>query len=196
MKILVSGFTPFGDETQNATMSLIKKVEKDANIILLPTVFKKAGEIIIKEIERIQPDYVVMLGQAKGRNRISLERVAININSSVISDNDGNIYTEEIINENGPDAYFSTLPIIELKDRLLDKRIPVHISNTAGTYVCNDTFYRVMDYIKLNNLKIKAGFIHIPILDIQVGNRDISSMSLKRMVKALDILIQVFNKGK
>ena len=65
--------------------------------------------------------------------------------------------------------------------------IPVRQSWFAGTYVCNALLYGVLDYIIDNDLNIKAGFIHVPLLSSQYPK----GMELETMLEAVELAIQV-----
>lgn len=148
--------------------------------------------MIIEQIHELQPDIIIMVGQAGGRKEISLERIAINLDDSKIPDNHGVTPLNDPISIFGPVAYFSTLPLQEISYELQKANIPVALSNTAGTYVCNHVFYSVMHELEqLNNNQIKAGFIHVPYETNQVINKENTfSMDLDIITHALEIIIE------
>lgn len=192
--ILLSHFDAFGEDSENSTEILLStfKTRNNVQVVKLPTVFKKSGEILTKEIEKIKPSVVIMLGQAGGRTAITPEKVAINIMNARIGDNEGNKPCDEPVVEGGPNAYFSTLPVREITEKLRKNRIPAAISYTAGTFVCNSLFYQIMHYLSENGLDIKAGFIHFPYLHRQVVPKpQIPSMGLAEMQRAMEIILDV-----
>ncbi|MDI3524217.1 pyroglutamyl-peptidase I [Kosmotoga sp.] len=192
--ILLSHFDAFGEDNENSTEILLStfKNRNNVQVVKLPTVFKKSGEILIKEIEEAKPSAVIMLGQAGGRTAVTPEKVAINIMDARIKDNEGNKPCDEPIIEGGPTAYFSTLPVREITEKLRKNGIPATISYTAGTFVCNSLFYQIMHYISENALDIRAGFIHFPYLHRQVAGRpQIPSMGLIEMQRAMEIILDV-----
>lgn len=197
MKILVTGFEPFGMEKINPSYEVVKRLDSrilDSDIIKLqvPTVFYKSINTVIKTIKEETPDVILMIGQAGGRYNITVERIGINISDARIQDNEGNKPMDEIIDNEGLPAYFSSIPVRKIVEELIKNNIPASISNSAGTYVCNHLLYGILDYIYKNKLGIKAGFIHIPFLPEQILNRaDIPSMSLEMMIKAIDTAISV-----
>lgn len=140
MKILVTGFEPFGKEKINPALEAVKKLDNKINgakIVKtkIPTIFKKAIEKLEKEIEKEKPDIVICVGQAGGRSKITVERVAINIDDATIKDNEGNKPIDNKIFKDGKNAYFSRLPIKTIVKEMTKNKIPASISNTAGTYV-------------------------------------------------------------
>lgn len=197
MKILVTGFEPFGMEKINPSYEVVKRLDSrilDSDIIKLqvPTVFYKSINTVIKTIKEETPDVILMIGQAGGRYNITVERIGININDARIQDNEGNKPMDEVIDNEGLPAYFSSIPVRKIVEELIKNNIPASISNSAGTYVCNHLLYGILDYIYKNKLGIKAGFIHIPFLPEQILNRaDVPSMSLEMMIKAIDTAISV-----
>lgn len=196
-KILLTGFDPFGEEDINPATEVVKKFSdkkiKDYEIktIEIPTVYKKSINKIKEKINEIEPELVISIGQAGGRTDISLERIAINIDDYRIEDNEGNKPVDKAINPSGKNAYFSTLPIKKMAEKIKEKGIPAEISNSAGTFVCNHVMYGVLNYIEENELDIKAGFIHIPFLPSQVvDKKSKASMSLETVRKGLEIAIE------
>ena len=196
MKVLVTGFEPFGGEKINPALEGVKMLEdkilgSEIVKIELPTVFKKSREILEKALEKERPDIVICVGQAGGRDKISIERVAINIDDAGIPDNGGNQPIDEPIFEDGDRAYFSTLPIKAIVSNLKENKIPAEISNSAGTYVCNHIMYSLLYNINKRYPNILGGFIHIPYIPEQVIDRKMApSMSLDYIVKGLTIIIE------
>ena len=195
MKILVTGFEPFGSDKINPAIEAVKKLPdtiKGAKIIKLeiPTVFNKSAQVVHQAIVKEQPDYVLNVGQAGGRSALTPERVAININDGRIPDNDGYQLLDEPIQPDGDTAYFTQLPIKAMAKAIRAAGLPAIVSNTAGTYVCNHIFYQVQ-YMRTKEFpKLKAGFIHIPFLPEQVITRpNQPSMALADIVKGLTAAI-------
>ena len=141
MKILLTGFDPFGGESINPSWEVVRRIPqniKGAEIkgIQIPTVFQKSFEVLKNEIEIFQPDVVICVGQAGGRQGITPERIAINIDDARIADNEENQPIDFPIQEDGESAYFSTLPIKAMVDKMTSSGFPASVSNTAGTFVC------------------------------------------------------------
>lgn len=195
MKILLTGFGPFGDDKINPSIELVKRIDEkidSAKIfkIEIPTVFKKSGEILEENIKKIRPDVILSIGQAGGRSAISLERIAINIDDARIFDNLGEKPIDEKIRIDGENAYFSNLPIKKIVEEIKKENIPAEISNSAGTFVCNHLMYEAL-YLAKKYKNIRAGFIHIPYLPEQVINKtNIPSMDLENSLKAINIAIK------
>lgn len=196
MKILVTGFDPFGGEKINPALEAVKGLAdtiKGAKIkkLEIPTVFNKSAEVVQKAIEEFQPDYVLNIGQAGGRYEISPERVAINVDDARIADNEGNQPIDAPIKEDGDAAYFTQLPVKAMVTAIKNAGIPGAVSNTAGTFVCNHIMYQVQYMIHTNFPKIKGGFIHVPYIPEQVVNKPGQpAMSLSDMTKGLTAAIE------
>ncbi|MGC9778272.1 MAG: pyroglutamyl-peptidase I [Candidatus Heimdallarchaeota archaeon] len=188
-KVLVTGFEPFGNDTVNLALEVVKALanEKIPNVnlvtLILPVVFGKAIEALKAAIEREQPELVISLGQAGDRNAINVEKLGININHARIADNEGNQPNEEMIDPTGPAAYFTTIKISNTVESIKEAEIPAKVSFSAGTYVCNNLIYGIMHYLysSKKHEKIKYGFIHIPYLP---------SIPLNLIKKAVQITIQ------
>ena len=199
MKILVTGFDPFGGEPTNPAIESVKRIDDNiegAEIIKLeiPTVFHKAADVVEAKIKEVNPDVVLSIGQAGGRYGITVERVAINEDDARIEDNEGNQPIDVVIREDGAPAYFSTLPIKAMVEEIKKENLPASVSNTAGTFVCNHIMYQDL-YLAEKYGNIKAGFIHVPYLTEQVvDKKDTASMSLEDIVKGLNAAIRAIVK--
>jgi pyroglutamyl-peptidase len=191
MRVLLTGFDPFGGEATNPSYEAIKKVPDtidDIKIIKkqIPTVFRKSIEILEQSIEEYNPDIVICVGQAGGRYEVSIERVAINIDDARIPDNEGNQPIDEAIFTDGDTAYFSNLPLKAITNQMKNAGIPVSVSNTAGTFVCNHIMYGLLYLIQRKYHNIKGGFIHVPFIPEQVLNKpNTPYMSLEYITKGL-----------
>ena len=197
MKVLLTGFAPFGGETINPSWEVVKQVAQEQiegiSIIKrqIPTVFGRSIDEVIEVVTGERPDIVIAVGQAGGRSSISVERVAINVNDARIPDNNGNQPIDVPVIEGGPAAYFSNLPVKAIVKAVNEAGIPASVSNTAGTFVCNHLMYGILHYIEQHKLPIQAGFIHIPYLPQQaVNHRRAPSMSLTDMVSALRVAVE------
>lgn len=198
-KLLLTAFEPFAGETINPSFEVAKAIEHssftdaDVQTLLLPVDRFQAIEMALKRISEFQPDFIILLGEGSRRFRINPERVAINVDDFRIPDNTGNQPRGESIVEGAPAAYFSTLPIYAIVEKLIAAKIPAAISNTAGTYLCNRLFYSVMNYIAVNNLPIKSGFIHLPYVHEQTIEKplDYPSLSLATTIEAVKLIIEV-----
>lgn len=196
MKILVTGFDPFGEDKINPAIESVKKLPdgiKGVKIIKLeiPTVYMKSLEKIDEAIKEYNPDVILSIGQAGGRPDITVERVGINVDDYRIKDNEGNQPIDTKIYDDGENAYFSNLPIKAIVENIRKNNIPASISNTAGTFVCNHVLYGVQYLLDKKYPNKKSGFIHIPFLPEQVINRpNTPSMSISTIVKALTLALE------
>lgn len=196
MKVLVTGFDPFGGEKINPAYEAVKKLSrniKGAEIVKLevPTVFGKSIEVLHKAIEREKPDIVICVGQAGGRYDITIERVAINVSDGRIADNEGYQPIDKPIFEDGETAYFATLPIKAMVKKIREGGIPASVSNSAGTYVCNHIMYGLLYIIHKEYPHIRGGFVHVPFLPEQVVDKgNTPSMSLKNITTGLALAIE------
>ena len=196
MKVLLTGFDPFGGEPVNPAEEAVKMVSNNINgaeviKITIPTVQTKSVKAIEEAVEKHNPDIVISVGQAGGRFDITPERVAINMDDFRIKDNEGNQPTDEIIKEDGQTAYFSNLPIKAMVKHMNENKIPATVSNTAGTFVCNHVMYGILYMIDKKYPNIKGGFIHIPYMTSQViDKKNTPYMSLDEIVKGLELAIE------
>ena len=195
-KVLITGFEPFGGEHINPSYEAIKNINRghlDCELFILevPTEFYNSSKIVIEAIHKINPDVIILVGQAGGRKEISVERISVNIDDANIPDNRGIKPIDNPISLFGESAYFSSLPVKKIVGELTKNFIPAGVSNSAGTYVCNHLLYSVLHEIKERDLHhIQAGFIHVPFIPEQTVNKqNLFSLDLEVITKALEIII-------
>lgn len=183
-KLLITGFDPFGGETVNPSWEAVKLLpefvgEYTLYKLEIPTVFGLAAQTVLQRAEQIQPDVILCVGQAGGRPAVTPERVAINVKSARICDNAGNRPVEEPVVPQGADGMFATVPVVDMVRAITDAGLPGAVSNTAGTFVCNDTLYTLLHHYA--GTAVRAGFIHVPYLPAQ----GTPNLPLEQTVQAL-----------
>ena len=197
MKILITGFEPFGKSPINPSQILIEQAPESfpGGIELVKAILpveKTAGpQALIDALERNQPEAVICFGLAEGRPVISLERVAVNLMDYRIPDNAGEIVQNQPILPEGPAAYFSSLPLRAMQAELRANNIPSELSLTAGAYLCNQVFYTLMHHLASHGQTTPAGFIHLPACPEQAAHFDkpIPTMSLELIKSTLPVLL-------
>lgn len=187
-KLLVTGFDPFGGEKINPSWEAVKRLpdiigECELCKLEIPTVFGLAAQRVLEKAKEIGPDVILCIGQAGGRNAVTPERIGINMRSARIADNAGNQPAEEIVCAGGEDGIFSTVPVTAMVRAIQDAGLPASVSNTAGTFVCNDTLYTLLHHYR--GTPVCVGFIHVPYLPEQ-GE---PSLPLDQIVSALTAAI-------
>ncbi|HHC19143.1 MAG TPA: pyroglutamyl-peptidase I [Euryarchaeota archaeon] len=202
MKVLLTGFEPFGGDEKNPTELIVKHMDgktiEDAKIygIVLPVSVRRAGPKLENALKDIKPDISISLGLAPTYSNIAVERIAVNIVDARIPDNDGYQPVDEIIEEDAPLAYMATLPVRAIVKALRDSGIPAVISYSAGTYLCNYVMFKTLHFSKVNGYPRMAGFIHVPYTPDQVVKkffllgRSTPSMCLELEMKAIEIAIR------
>lgn len=192
MKILITGFEPFGGESVNPAYEAVKLLPDMAGDIQIvkmeiPTVFGEAGKVVETGILQYQPDAVICVGQAGRRADIGVERVAINLVEASIPDNAGNQPMDVKVQEDGDTAYFATIPVKAMVKNIKYHGIPASISYTAGTYVCNSVMYDLLYLIDRKYPSIRGGFIHVPYATEQGVGKPVgtATMELSTISKAL-----------
>ncbi|ASN06127.1 pyroglutamyl-peptidase I [Virgibacillus necropolis] len=195
-KLLLTGFEPFLDFPVNPTAKIVEELDGSTlngyEIVskVLTVDFSKSGKQLLDEIKNVQPDALISLGLAGGRYKVTPERIAINCNDGE-SDNKGHVPNGEAIFENGQDGLFSTLPLDKMVERLVRSGLPAEISNTAGTYLCNNVMYHGLYHFQKENLSVPSGFIHIPAShDLALKHKGIPSWSNDDLIKAVRTCIE------
>lgn len=169
--LLLTYFGPFPGVPVNPTVALaegavraLNTARPDLRVVAreLPVSYDGSSAALRAALQEVQPDALISLGVAVGRDVVSLEQVAINLGSAGIEDNDGDRRCDEPIVPDGREAYFSSLPVRASYERLRAAGEPIEISYTAGTYVCNHVFYEGQRLSRELGLSIPAGFVHVP----------------------------------
>ena len=197
--ILVTGYEPFGSHAVNPSQELAKALDgrRIGNCAIagavLPVHHLEASRHVSILLGEMAPVAVVHLGLAEGRARLALERAALNVMDYRIPDNAGFRAEGEPCVPQGPAAYFATLPLPEILAALTAEGIPAYVSNSAGTFLCNQTLYATLHEITMRELTAPAGFIHLPLLPAMVAasGTDQPSMDLPLMLRGVETALRV-----
>ncbi|MCT9871210.1 pyroglutamyl-peptidase I [Paenarthrobacter aurescens] len=195
--ILLTGFEPFGKDDLNPSWLAVNRAREilraeglDVEAMELPCVFGESAVVLGDAMKCLSPDIVVCVGLAGGRDRVSLERVAINCDDARIPDNKGQRPIDEEVVPGGPAAYFSSLPIKAALRNLQIAGIKGEVSQSAGTYVCNHVFYALM-HLLASEPDVRGGFVHVPYLPEQVSPEGVTpSMSLESMAEGISVVVR------
>ena len=189
-RLLITGFDPFGGENRNPSWEAVSRLpdrvgEHMLCKLMIPTVFGTAAQTVLETAAQFRPDVIICVGMAGGRDGVTPERIAVNIRDARIADNAGNQPQGELVKPDGPAAYFSTLPVGEMAEAIRGKGIPAAVSNSAGTFVCNDVMYTLL--YRYADAGVRTGFIHVPRLPEQ-GD---PNLPLEKTVEALIAAISI-----
>ncbi|MET4559956.1 pyroglutamyl-peptidase [Lysinibacillus parviboronicapiens] len=194
-KILITGFVPFLDYTMNPTMQIVEaldgKVMDDYEIAgrILSVDFQQSAQQLQQHIAEVEPKIIISLGLAGGRFKITPERIAINVKDGEV-DNNGYTPVDESILDGGVDAYLTNLPIRNMVNRLHNEGYPAEISNTAGTYLCNNIMYEGLRYAQQHE-GVLAGFIHIPAsFELAIQHGKIPGWNSQDLIASIEICIK------
>ena len=193
MKILVPGFEPFGGEDINPSWEAVQQLQAPEGTELvrlrLPVVFREAGEQLVAALAREQPDLVLCIGQAAGREAITPERLGVNLMDASIPDNAGFQPREEPVIPGAPAAYFARLPVAALAEAIRAAGVPARVSNSAGLFVCNALLCRLLHEIETHYPQMRGGFVHVPCLPEQAQRLGkgtvLPSLALPEIVRGL-----------
>ena len=183
-RLLITGFDPFGGSKINPSWMAVNMLPEQVGDYVLcklpiPTVCGKAAELVLEKAAEFKPDLILCIGLAGGRDAVTPERIAVNIRDAKISDNEGNQPSGDRITADGPAAYFATAPVEKMSGAIRDAGIPSCVSNTAGTFVCNDVLYTLL--CRYEGTNVKVGFIHVP----NVPELGSPSLPIEQIVSAL-----------
>lgn len=197
-KILVTGFKPFEEEKINPSLEVLKNLHRDDVEIYhleLEVEYDKDYFKIENKIKEFDPDYIILLGQAGRRSKVSLEYFALNMQSGNIKDNQGKQYHHHQIDENLPNAYHTQIDLVKFMQ--INSFLPCYISYHAGTFICNEVYYKTLNYLYSNHQLGNCVFVHLPFLKEQVESKYqnyISYMELDKMLEIVNKLIDFLIK--
>lgn len=192
--VLLTGFAPFAGESVNPSWEAVRALQGRVldgyriESAMLPCEFGAAPPVLRHALRKFKPHAVIAVGLAGGRDGISLERVAINVVDARIPDNAGRQPIDVPIVRSGPVGYFSRLPLKAALAALQAAGIPAHVSQTAGTYVCNQVFYTLLHATRRNR-QSRVGFVHVPWLPEQAAAHAQPGMPLAQTVEALALIV-------
>ena len=195
--LLLPGFEPFDGDSVNPSGEVAKQLDGRAigdcvvKGLILPVQHEAARAMVAPLLEAPGVLAVVHLGLAGGRARIALERVAVNVMDYSRPDAHGQVLRDRACVADGPAAYLATLPLRDMLAALAADGIPAYISNTAGTYLCNDVSYTSLHALACADRAIPAGFVHLPFLPSMVAAHDLEepSMDLAVMARGLEVAL-------
>lgn len=202
VRVLITGFEP-NDNGLNASEVVVKSLRDNPpqelkqyidciDFKVMPGNTNILEQLVDETLKEFSPDICIGIGQARGYNKIALERMAKNLKYFVTLDKAGNAPKGEAVVSGGPAAYWSSLAEQEGLIFLLENHnIPVRISNDCGTHLCNQVFYHFLYWRENHNSNMKVGFVHIPVLPEQVIKYWSESPFMPRSMtcKALSLII-------
>ena len=202
MKLLLSGFEPFGGSTLNPSQQVVLSLAHDgiADVELRPVILPVDRSLgpakLVDAVTDFAPDAVLCLGEASRRMALSIERVALNLMDYRIADNSGNRIQDELIVAGGPAAYFTTLPVRAMLNAVLEAGVPAELSLSAGSFLCNQVTYNLLHFLAAHGRDTPAGFMHLPALPEQATGRDVlmPSMALETLLKGVCAAINALVK--
>ena len=183
-RLLITGFDAFGGSEENPSWLAVSQLPDSVGGFtlkkcMIPTVFGRAAQEVLAAAEDFQPDVILCVGVAAGRDAVTPERIAVNIRDARIPDNAGNQPVGEFVVADAPAAYFSTVPVAAMAQAIRDAGVPGTVSNSAGAFVCNDTLYLLLHHFAGTSTRV--GFIHVP----AAPHQHAVSLPLEKTVRAL-----------
>jgi pyroglutamyl-peptidase len=211
--VLLTGFERYAGRGRNPAHEVMRALDgkqiSGALIVgrALPVSYASLHGRITSLLGEIDPILVLSLGLWPGEPAIRLERLATNIADFEIADNDGQIVTDEFLIPGGPISLPATLPLRQIEQALLAEGIPVRLSGTAGSFLCNACLYYFLQAAASRPRPPLSGFLHLPYLPSQVAElmaetrrerrlelhqrTDLASMDIGLAIRAVETTIAV-----
>jgi pyroglutamyl-peptidase len=197
--VLLTGFEPFGPHLVNPSELLVRSLEGKVIgglrvvVRVLPVETRTLRERLEAALREEQPEYVIGTGYAPGRASLALERAALNVLDFDLPDAAGTMRKNDPITRGGPDARLATLPLSQIVEAWGAVGVPGYVSNSAGTYLCNQWLYEALALTTNASPPIPAGFVHLPALPAQaaeLGAERTPSMTLELTRKGIETAIE------
>ena len=184
-RILVTGFDPFGGQKINPAWEAVSRIQKSGiDRMMIPTVYQKAAQTVIARAQETKPDAILLVGQAGGRRFVTPEYMALNMRSCELPDNEGQVFRHQKIVPDAPDILLTKMPVDALARSLSGAGFPAAVSYSAGTFVCNDTYFLTMHALP----ETPVLFVHVPYLPQQALHGE-PLMPLETITDALCALL-------
>ncbi|MGH6798581.1 MAG: hypothetical protein ACREDI_09405 [Roseiarcus sp.] len=184
--ILVTGFEPFGGETVNASWEAAQRLEGwhhgeyTAAARRLPCAYEASVKELVRAIETLRPEAILMTGQAARRAVVCVERFAHNLDDAAAPDNDGALRRALRISRGAPEWLEAAAPVRTIARAILKAGIPARVSTNAGGFVCNHLYFGALEYLGVLKRPTRAVFLHLPATPEQTP----VSASVKRLAPA------------
>jgi len=201
MRILVTGFEPFGGEPSNPSEAAVRRLAElgvpgaALRTLILPTCFDGALERAVAAVRAAEAEIVLGVGLAGGRAGLSLERVAVNLDDARLPDNDGAQPIDRPVVEGGPAAYFTRLPVKRMAAAIRAAGLEASLSNSAGSFVCNHLFYGLCHLAETSLPSLRAGFVHIPWSPEQAAGKNAPSLDPGAAARGLQAALAALAAG-
>jgi pyroglutamyl-peptidase len=202
---VVQGFGPFADHPVNPSEVLVHSLaERYAAdnaaaarpVELVSEVLDVSRDRVVagvrKLMEQHRPQVWLGVGLAAGRTALSLEAVAVNLADwpEDQADVDGLTVAREPVVDSGPAAHATTLPVEAILGTWKEAGIPGYLSLSAGSYLCNLSFFAAAQAAEELGIACRVGFLHVPLLPELVTKPDRQpSMALPLQQAGLDLVL-------
>jgi len=194
-RLLLTGFEPYDGAERNPSGEVARALDGalvggfTVTAHVLPVSSARAPQALRAAIDELHPHLLLMLGVWPGRAGFTVERVAVNVCDFPVPDNDGARPVDEPVIVGGPAAFLASIPIRRVLDAWREHSLPGAVSNSAGTYLCNQGFYVALAHAAPDGPAV--GFIHIPNLPAESARRNPiePSLPLETLVEGVQVAI-------
>ncbi|WP_437194393.1 hypothetical protein [Planctomicrobium sp. SH527] len=195
MRVLVTGFPPFPGRPVNPSELLVRSIASrslelpgiELHTELLPVEYAGVEQAFTQLMSTVRPQLWLAFGVGAQQSPLRLEQRAANCDNSTRCDNSGELRSNCLIEENGPE--FRDLParIPELQMHLQRAGYTCDLSNDAGTYVCNHLMYTAANSANVRSRECEFVFTHLAPLEF--------GMPTENLVVALQIMVNWFQNS-
>ena len=166
--MLITGFEPFGEFAVNSSWEAVRRVpdlldapdleEAAVHPLLLPVDHRSAQERLYEVLQDTHPEICLLTGLAAGAE-LRMERHARK--------------PRELADLEGPERMDGAWPWDEMTAALESVRaavnLGVRLSEDAGCYVCESTYWALLAFRAAHGWPRSAAFLHVPPLSLEVS---------------------------
>lgn len=168
--MLLTGFGPFPTVPTNASALLVPELAVRGaaafpgyhfHAEVLATEWRAGPDRAARLLHQLQPTLALHFGVSSRARGIVIETLAVNV-AAPAADATGALPETECLERRGADAVGVGFPARYIAERLRAHAIPVELSRSAGTYLCNAVLYRSCALAAAPTANWRSGFVHLP----------------------------------
>ena len=175
--VLLGGFEPFAKYRDNPSWDVVQALAEQCRTefegrarfatVRLPVAFDAGAAALAEALTREAAEAVLLCGLHGQNPFLDFEQFGLNAGQQEKGHDPAE--TPFPLGEAGPAAHETTVPLPPLVRRLREAGIPARISFHAGTFLCNASYYQLLDWARNHDPPRRGLFVHIPLLPDQAA---------------------------
>ena len=198
----MTGFEAYNGAEVNPSGEIARSLDGQViggmNVVgrVFPVSAGRTPALLRDAVDEADPEVILMIGVWPGRAAFSIERIAVNVVDFAFPDNEGAQIVDGPVIKGGPDAYLTTVPVKAFTDAWRAVGLPGVVSESAGTYLCNQSFYVVLDHTSLRGVPV--AFVHIPTVPSEASRKNPpeASLPLATLVEGATVAVEALASSR